>query len=54
MKEILALFIQCINGGLQWFAKVFIPLELFHILPRYDHKLKVILCGRPTQSNTQL
>lgn len=31
---------------LQWLAKVFIALEIFHILSHYDNKY--ILCERPT------
>ena len=29
----------------QWLAKVFTPLELFHILSHFDHKCKCILLG---------
>ena len=34
-----------LHQNLQWLAKIFIPLELFHILSRYNHKRKCILLG---------
>ena len=34
-----------INNCVQWLEKVFIPLELFHILSRYNHKHKCISLG---------
>ena len=36
---------QWVEQHLQWLAKVFMPLELFHILSRYNHKRKCILLG---------